>query len=138
MMAETPRRLSRAPSAMPPWPPPDDDAIGLHRAAERCLVRALALEPAQAIARGAMGNPVLARHTAPLLMTLELGHRREEGPASVATQPQMTLAARDPGLEGEPRLEGAVAASVASSIRMIASCPSIVLMFQVKVRRSRQ
>ena len=78
------------------------------RVAERRRVRALALEPAPAVAGGAMGNAVLARHAAPLLMAIELGHRREEGPASIATQPQVTLAAREPGLQGEPRFDDAV------------------------------
>ena len=71
-------------------------------------MRTLALQPAPAIAEGAMGNAILARRAAPLLMALELSHSREEGPASVATQPSMTLTARDHGLESEPGFNDAV------------------------------
>ena len=155
MIVGTPSWRSRAPSAMPPWPPPMITHLGLGLVAELLGLALAALEPRLPLGVGAVLDALGPLARPGLLVALELVERGEQRPRLAVLQAQVSVAAADLGLERRARPRSrprprraprscasragfACARACARACPGRPSGPSTVLMFQVNATRSRQ
>ncbi len=81
----------------------DDDAVRLALVAQLRRLGLPPLEPRLPLADRAVLDPFDALRPGPLLVALELDHRRQQRPAAPLAQPDVAAAPRHGGLERDPR-----------------------------------
>ena len=108
MLVDDQRRHAEAlePRAKPDagLPAADHETIGLALVAELGLLGRLALEPGPPPLLAAVLHSLLARRADFFFMALELAHGGQQGPALVALEPDVAMAASHMRLESEPTL----------------------------------